>query len=240
MSHNCIIISILISAGILGGVANFLLRYKLRYKKKECWMGFLKSLFVSICASLTIPLFLKILDNKLIEEAVKNPSNYFVLLGFCVLAAFFSKRFLEDLYAKMIKLEEKGKETQQKLEKAQQELKDAQAEINEVVETANREEGDLETTLETVSKTLPEKTLGIRNLSSDFSNDEVLKVVEVTLQSKFKFRTIKGVAKETGFPEDQVEKIFEFLEKENFAEKRKRESGEFVWKIIIARAKPLF
>ena len=113
MTHTQIIIGIIIAAGLLGGITNFLLLYKLTYTNKESWLNFLKSISLSLCASFTVPLFLQIISNNLLEIQKDSPfpdKNYFVLLGFCVLAAFYSKRFLEDLYSKVNKAEQKAEE----------------------------------------------------------------------------------------------------------------------------------
>lgn len=212
MTHTQIIIAIIIAAGLLGGLTNFFLFYNLDYKKKECWINFLKSIFLSICASVTVPLFLQIISNNLLDipkDSTFPDKNYFILAGFCVLAAFYSKRFLDDLYAKVNKAEKKAEEAKQIAENAEQKNQ----EIDDVEEIINDNELN-------------------RTFTTDFSKDEIKAVSRAILTSKYSYRTILGVVKDTDFPEDKVKGILELLKKAGFAESKKNRNGNDIWKII--------
>jgi negative regulator of replication initiation len=212
MTHTQIIISIIIAAGLLGGLTNFFLFYNLDYKKKECWINFFKSILLSICASVTVPLFLQIISNNLLDipKEDKFPDkNYFILAGFCVLAAFYSKRFLDDLYAKVNKAEKKAEEAKQIAENAEQKNQ----EIDDVEEIINETE---------INKTF----------TADYSKDEIKAVSRAILVSKYTYRTISGVAKDTNIPFDKVKGILELLKKGGFAESKKNRKGNDIYKII--------
>lgn len=213
MTHSQIIVLIIISAGLLGGLTNFFLLYDLEYNKKECWINFFKSVLLSFCASLTVPLFLQIISNNLLEipkDTTFPDKNYFILAGFCVLAAFYSKRFLDDLYAKVNKAEQKADEAKkdvERLENKNQEIDD----VNAVIENS------------AINKTF----------TTDYTKDEIKAVTRAALISKFNFRTVKGVATDTSISEEKVEGIFKLLEKSGYAEKRTNKEGKDVWKIIV-------
>jgi hypothetical protein len=213
MTHTQIIISIILSAGLLGGLTNFFLLYNLDYKKNECWINFFKSLLLSLCASLTVPLFLQIISNNLLDiprDTTFQGKNYFILAGFCVLAAFYSKRFLDDLYAKVNKAEKKADEAKkdvERLENKNQEIDD----VNAVIDDSE------------INKTF----------TTNYTNDEIKAVTRAMLISKFNFRTVKGVASDASISADKVEGIFKLLEKGGYAEKRSNKEGKDVWKIIV-------
>jgi len=132
MTHTQTIIGIIIIAGLLGGFTNFLLLYNLTYKKKECWVSFFKSMFLGLCASITVPLFLQIIQTNLLDfpkDTTFQDKNYFVLFGFCVLAAIFSKTFLENLNSKVNKVEQKVDEVKKMSEEANDKAKENEKEI---------------------------------------------------------------------------------------------------------------
>lgn len=54
------------------------------------------------------------------------PKNYFVLAGLCVLAAYFSKRFLEDLYDKINNIEKKTDNIEKKADEAKKAVEDVE------------------------------------------------------------------------------------------------------------------
>ncbi|OJH13711.1 hypothetical protein FPG87_12600 [Flavobacterium psychrophilum] len=213
MTHTVIIILIIIFAGILGGLTNFFLILNLEHKSKECWLNFFKSLFLSLCASATVPLFLQIISNNLLDLSTdgKFPDkNYFILAGFCVLSAFFSKRFLEDLYAKVNKAEEKAEEAKQQVAK---------------LENKNQEIDD-------VSSIVDDKKITDNVVKTKYTIEQISEVTKATVGSKYNFRTVKGVAAEINYSEEDVKGIFNLLLELGYAEKRNNRENKDVWKII--------
>jgi hypothetical protein len=160
----------------------------------------------------TVPLFLQIISNNLLDipkDTTFPDKNYFILAGFCVLAAFYSKRFLDDLYAKVNKAEMKAEEAKQIAENAEQK---------------NQEIDDVE---EIINETELNKTF-----TTDYSKDEIKAVSRAILLSKYTYRTITGVAKETNISVDKVKGILDLLKKGGFAESKKNRKGNDIWKII--------
>ena len=109
-NHFTVFIAIILLMGILGGLANFL-----NSKKEE--KSFWRSVVMGLVAAFSIPLFLKIVDSSLISGTSINYHSYLVFAGFCILAAFYSGRFLEGLSGRVLQsLQEKVEENSTKLE----------------------------------------------------------------------------------------------------------------------------
>ena len=205
MTHTQIIITIIIAAGLLGGLTNFFLLYNLNFKTNECWINLLKSIFLSLCASVTVPLFLQIISNNLLDipkEGSFQDKNYFILAGFCVLAAFYSKRFLDDLYAKVNKAEIKAEEAKQIAENAEQKNQ----EIDNVDDIVNESE---------INKAF----------TVNYTKDEIIAVSTAILTSKYSYRTVTGVSKDTNISIEKVRGILELLKNRGYAESKINKKG---------------
>ncbi|MBK8045241.1 MAG: hypothetical protein IPK21_22890 [Haliscomenobacter sp.] len=88
-NYVAILAGIMLFTGILGGLAN-----SLNTKKEE--RDYLRSVLLGLVATLTIPLFLKIVDSNLIANSGELDNySFFVFAGFCVLAAFYAINFLK-------------------------------------------------------------------------------------------------------------------------------------------------
>lgn len=109
----------MIAAGVLGGIVNLALNETSRDK----WYW---SIVAGIGAALLIPLFLRTVSSKLLSDLLKQTSesssdDYFVLFGFCLLAALSSRAFIETLSKKVLNsLEEGQKKLEDKVKKADQ------------------------------------------------------------------------------------------------------------------------
>lgn len=213
MLHTQIIIYILIASGLLGGLTNFFLLYNIDYKTKECLINLFKSILLSLCASMTVPLFLQIISNNLLDVPQKGSfkeKNYFILAGFCVLAAFYSKRFLDDLYSKVNRVEKKAEEAKQ---------------IAENVEQKNQE-------IDNVDDIVNETAIH-RALTANYTKDDLRAVSTAILTSKYSYRTVTGISKDTNISDDKVRGILEILKNRGYAESKTNKKGNDIWKIII-------
>jgi tetratricopeptide (TPR) repeat protein len=68
-------------------------------------------LTVGIASAFTVPLFLHTASSNLLEEIGKRPSLYFVLAGFCIVAAISARRLLPNLADKAFQLAGEAKNT---------------------------------------------------------------------------------------------------------------------------------
>jgi hypothetical protein len=73
-------------------------------------------LAIGIAAAFAIPLFLHTASSQLLEEAPKKPELYFVLAGFCIVAAIFSRRFLQVVGYQALKIAERAERTAERTE----------------------------------------------------------------------------------------------------------------------------
>lgn len=214
MGHFELIAVIIVLAGLLGGITNFYLLYKIEFTPKEARIHFFKSLLLSLCASATVPLFLQVISNNLMDlpDSGSFPvKNYFILGGFCVLAAFYSKRFLDDLYSKVNKAEEKAEEAKKAVAQ---------------VELRNQEVDSLDNFGDNVIFQVADK---------EFQKDHINGVVKAIVQSKYTYRTINGIAKETDIPLDEVTKILKFMLDNNLAERARNSEGKEIWRIKLSK-----
>lgn len=107
--HLGILILIMIVTGILGGYAGYLIEKNRLFqteasdadsevKKEKRYF-----LITGVCAALLIPLFLSTISSHLMTDAQRDPLQYFVFGGFCLLVAIFSKQFISSLSDKIIR-----------------------------------------------------------------------------------------------------------------------------------------
>jgi predicted transcriptional regulator len=68
---------------------------------------FIKHTFIGIVAAMTIPLILNLFSSDLLDAGQTKPLKLFALSGLCICFAFFSVRFLEQLYGNRLKRESK-------------------------------------------------------------------------------------------------------------------------------------
>lgn len=98
-SYMLLILAIMIISGILGGLANYFLSEK---SEKPAQGVILKYSFLGMAAALTTPFFLNMISSNMLETARTKPLNFLVFSGFCLVFAFFSCRFLENIYTRRL------------------------------------------------------------------------------------------------------------------------------------------
>ena len=118
-SYILILIGIIIFSGVLGGVANFHIveTSKKPIDRKSVW-GYV---VLGVVAAFTVPLFLNMISSNLLEIGHSNFLALFVFCGFCLVAAVFSKSFLENMYSKVIREVKEVKEEVQELKEQESE-----------------------------------------------------------------------------------------------------------------------
>jgi hypothetical protein len=220
---NTIIVSIIGGAGLLGGFTNYFLVREKEQTKEQRTILFWQSMFVSFSASVTVPLFLQILSNNILDT--HDFKSILVFASFCVLAAFFSRRFLDDVYAKIAKKVEEnvGKKLETKVEDIKQQ---GQAKLNNI----ERKVDDLEESVQTFDD---KDEISQDNLvqtvidSTKLDQTKIKKVLQAFASNEYTFRTLKGVASNVAESEDNVQKIFDFLENAGLLQLRVRRGQSY-------------
>jgi uncharacterized protein YoxC len=226
MTDNQIIIVIIFGTGILTGTTNYFLTCDLKLNTRENWVKFFASVFLSTCAALTVPLFLQILSNNLLDQA--SFKNKLIFTGFCILAGFFAKRYLDDLYAKIKNLEKKvDKQEEETDKKLSQTTKDTEA-INKKVE--DLEESIEEVEPDNISNEIKESLKS--NADFSLTDIEVSDLIKSLYSPKYSSRTLSGISKESKIPVEALRPIMEHLKHFGFAETKIGSDGKAYWRLL--------
>jgi hypothetical protein len=220
------IILIIGLAGLLGGTTNYFLNYDSKLKTTDCWIKFGASVFLSICAAITVPLFLQILSNNLLDTL--SLKNTLIFAGFCILAAFFSHRFLHDLYSQVRNLKNKVEQQQRETRSVLQQSDKKAQEINKKVE-------ELEESIEEVdvSETPAEiKSILEDNKDLDLTDDAIQKFLGALLAGKYALRTIDGLSRETKISKEKIKSILVYLKYHGFVEERISSNGKTFFRLL--------
>lgn len=226
MENSYWIIIIIVGSGLLGGITNFFLLFDTDSKNKERWSKFFASITLSLCASFTVPLFLQILSNNILDTL--SFKNALIFTGFCIIASFFSKRFLEDLYQKVKNLENKVEKQDEETKKGLQESAKNTEAINKKVE--DLEESFEESELDSIPSEV--KTAILSNNQFSFQEIELENLINSIFSAKYSNRTVNGIAKETGITQEKIQQVLEHLKDYGFAESRIGSNNRDFWRIL--------
>ena len=95
---------------VLGGVIGALVNYSQRIvEKRNRYFTFYDCMTLSLAAALLVPLFLHVIGSNIIEKAENDYKFLYVYLGFCVLAAIYSRKFIESVADRAFKTAEDAK-----------------------------------------------------------------------------------------------------------------------------------
>jgi len=209
-----ILIGIIFSAGLLGGASNY-------YLEKMNGAGFWKSCLLGLTAAATMPLFLKTVSSNLMEECLKgDPISHFVFFGFCTVAAIFSSKFLQSLGDRLLK--------------DLQDVKEKQAELTDTTDVLVAQNSDPSPTDASTSESSDSSEFESFKQGStraiESAPSEMLRVQRALESSSFAFRTLAGIAQDTGIDAESVQSKLELLEKQGKAKQVKRaRDGQIVW-----------
>lgn len=220
------IVIIIVGSGLLGGLTNYLMLYDKNLTTREQWIKAFASVLLSLCAALTVPLFLQILSNNLLDSLTFK--NGLIFTGFCVIASFFSKRFLEDVYSKLEKLDKK-------IDNTREETKDKVESVTQKTDQVIKKVDDLEESIESIED--GELPTGIKetikeNRDITLDDTEIEAIIRSLLSEKFSLRTHEGIAKQTNVQAEKIKSLLEFLTDRGLAEKKVSSQGRDLWRIL--------
>lgn len=132
--HLLIIILIILFCGCFGGYLNYLHNFDTLEKDNGIKIARLKYILLGIGAALLVPAFLKMISSNL---ATSNDNNdYLIFAGFCLIAAIFSRRFINTIGERILEAaknaEKTAHESKQKVENTQLELTSAKERIEDI------------------------------------------------------------------------------------------------------------
>lgn len=204
------LLGIMALTGLLGGTANYL-----NSPKEE--RSLMRSLLMGLVATIAIPLFLKVVDSNILNDTKGDILNYFIYAGCCVLAAFYSARFLEGLSSRVLQ------SLQEKVDRTSETVQEHGEKINE---TADKTDMIMDTQIpdpaqviipepENIPELAPED-LKSRNILEDFpavDNRSPQEKVIATF-AKYPMQKMESICKVLGVSPETMKPILTAMEQE--------------------------
>jgi len=218
MDKYIILIIIIVSAGSFGGLVKFF--NSIDTTKRINWKDFLRYILTGIGAAILIPLFLNMISSDLLKTEKIEILNYFLFSGFCFIAAYLSDRFLSTIGDKILNEVQNVKNNQESTNETLDML------IENESEPSDSSVGDTPIKIDKAFQNITDK---IDQKDKEFPY-EILKSFDGNGQ--YKFRSIKGISKELGYPENIISIAIKTFEDNGLIRKvRKRDTGQFFWGI---------
>lgn len=103
-----LIFFVIVSSGAFGGWGRY--HWDRIDVNGKCRAHLASYIVIGIIASLVVPLFLNTISSNLIKEATTDNLKLFTLIGFCLMASVFARRFIDSLAKKAFDLSNEAKE----------------------------------------------------------------------------------------------------------------------------------
>lgn len=190
----------MLMSGILAGYVNFL---------KNSRAHLLLNVGTAIIASYTIPVFLNIGSSNLIKELYSDKweirffSNFFVLTGFCLIAAYSSGNFLQILTGRVMN----------QLQQNKLEIEETKKNIEQNLKTLERVDQNVKAIVLNPTQdniTIPESTL-----KQEASKDETIEILNSIVSDKSPFTRVDDLKQNINIADKEMEKRIEDLKEKN-------------------------
>jgi hypothetical protein len=221
----------MIGAGLLGGIANFLNADLVeKSPNRGPWRTFWACITYGLIASGVVPLFLSTIHSDLLKEPDLHLTSYLEFSGFCLLAALFSGKFLESVADQALKI---AKSAKKESDSTAKEFREVMGEEGDGQEDA--EEGGEDTVVE--GEAAPhDLTASIPAASAvSAASGDGVKLLKALSTGTYLFRSIEGLKKQTGWPENMITGHLGSLKHAGLVNQTKR-SGRWLW-YITARGR---
>ncbi len=204
-NYICYIFWITLLTGLFGGLVNFLL---LDGEENLGYLKFFRSIVVGVAASFVVPLFLQTISSDLINQCKDEEKYYFIYTGFCLIASIFSKRFLDTVAERVIKQAEQAERNSEKA-------------LNIAIDKSDKVQAFVDRNTE------PDEEIdfGVMDIKSvelvlnDTVGDDIKKILAAFKNSKYTYRTAKGISKEIKAEQKIVERILDELVEQKMVKK---------------------
>ncbi len=208
-----ILVSLILTAGLLGGIANYFMN---KPDTSWLWHDFFKSSLLGLTAAATVPLFLRTVSSNLMNECLAGDViSYFVFFGFCIIASIFSAKFLQSLGDKLLQEVNQVKQKQEEL-----------AETTGILVQHSSDPGDVPEIIEDT-----DLLEGVRSRGAAAPISDEQKVL-LAFQGQYAFRTLAGVCKDSGLDKGTALTILTDLElKGRLTQIRRATDGVVVWSL---------
>lgn len=202
------LLGIMLLTGLLGGTANYL-----NSPKEE--RSLMRSLLMGLVATIAIPLFLKVVDSNILNDTKGDILNYFIYAGCCVLAAFYSARFLEGLSSRVLQnLQEKVDRTSETVQEQGNKINETADKTDMIIDTQIPDPEQITPVPEDVPELAPED-LRSRNVTGapDVDSRSPQEKVIATF-SKYPMQKIESLCKALGVSPETMKPILIAMEQE--------------------------
>lgn len=205
MNQTLLITLLMLSAGLLGGITN----YFRAEEDKNKLSSFFKNILMGISSALLIPLFLNMISSNLLKESSEDSSKLFILFGFCLIASLSSKAFIQTISDRLLNEVKKTKEKMEDIEK----------DVAPIISKETEAEGG-------------EDTRSLFQLRAFSFDEESKKVLSSLSSSKYSWRSLPGITKETGLPEKNVLNSLDWLSTNRLVVKTNGKNGT-LWGLTL-------
>ena len=205
MTH---ILIVIVLSGFGGGAVNYLNTRP----ASDQGFHFLRCILTGIAAAFVVPLFLQTIQNGLLSPTEVPNRDLLILSGFCILASFAAKPFLDSMARRAL---EEAQQSKREAENATKNTEFLVGEIESLYEDENTS-GSGKTTMSLrqggQSPTLPD-------------DGNARKVLEVLIKGPYTFRSMEGLTQQTGLSRDEVNGALNWLKQCGLADKSARTEG---------------
>ena len=191
-----LVLAVMVISGLLGGVASF---YISRGKSEEAPPAIGGYLVLGIVASLVVPLLLNMMSSNLLEEAKEDAAKLLPFAGFCLVAAAFSRTFLENIYGLVMR---KVSKLESDVEGLKEAASEPDAPAGEIAEDELRR--------------------------AEVSKDEY-EVMRAMSTGKYLYRSLTGLAKDTGLTKAEINRSLNSMIAKNLIAQRSNKEGRLRW-----------
>lgn len=216
-------------AGAFGGYINYCMLNTSEARKTK--QGF-KSIVLGIGAAFIVPLFLETIQSQLLDNSKKDTMQLFVYAGFCLIAAIYSKRFLETISERVLRKADDALETAAEAKKTANEnnkILDAIIEDEDEVPPPPADEGS---GLEAAKGRISSTPAPVREVTPEA-------IYAVFKQSPYNFRLVYGLARDLNAPVDKVAATLEQMDKEQLVRHFVKDNGKVIWSLTAKGWKQL-
>ena len=204
-----ILLGIMLLTGLLGGAANYL-----NSPKEE--RSLMRSLLMGLVATIAIPLFLKVVDSNILNDTKGDILNYFIYAGCCVLAAFYSARFLEGLSSRVLQnLQEKVDRTSETVQEQGDRINETADKTDLIMDTQIPNPEQVSPAPENIPELTPED-LKSRNILEEMpavDNRSPQEKVAATF-AKYPMQKMESICKALGVSPETMKPILIGMEQE--------------------------
>lgn len=225
-----LILTIIVLVGAFGGVINYFMLVPadgaaVAQPVPSKGSLLIRSLFMGIAAAILVPLFLNTISSAVLTDLIAGSNVYknsLIFAGFCLLAAISSRRFIDDLYTRVMKIEDKADAAKGAADEARLNAHKAMTETQDLVNAS----------------TEPKKTKlkGMRANAAPAivspEADNEAKLIAAFAGSKYIYRTLDGLVADSGLSDTDAQTALQSLQQKGKVKSRLDADGDTVWQVV--------